>query len=128
VRKARGFTLIEVMITVAIVGILVAIAIPSYQGQLRKGRRAEAQGFLMQVSQRQQQYLLDARSYAPDLGALNLTPPNTVSDFYQVTLTTGTNPPSFLIIANPTNPVQVPDGRLTLDQTGAKTRNGNPGW
>ncbi|MEO7743985.1 MAG: prepilin-type N-terminal cleavage/methylation domain-containing protein, partial [Usitatibacter sp.] len=59
--KARGFTLIEIVITVAIVGILVAIAVPSYQGQLRKGRRAEAQAFITQVAQKEQQYLLDAR-------------------------------------------------------------------
>lgn len=121
-RKSRGFTLIEIMVTVAIVGILVAIAIPSYQGQLRKGRRAEAQAFLMQVSQRQQQYLLDARTYAPDLASLSLTPPTTVSSYYTVTVTSGANPPTFMITATATNPVQTPDGNMTLDQSGAKTR------
>jgi type IV pilus assembly protein PilE len=122
VRKTRGFTLIEVMITVAIVGILVAIAIPSYQGQLRKGRRAEAQAFMMQVSQREQQYLLDARAYAPDLASLSLTPPNTVSSYYDVTVTAGANPPTFIITATPNNAVQTADGTMTLDQSGAKTR------
>ena len=41
-KRTRGFTLIEIIIAVTIIGILVAIAVPSYQNHLRKGRRAEA--------------------------------------------------------------------------------------
>ena len=123
--KARGFTLIEIVITVAIVGILVAIAVPSYQGQLRKGRRAEAQAFITQVAQKEQQYLLDARQYATGttaLADLSLTPPTTVSDHYTVTVAPGATTPSFTITATATSSVQTPDGNLTLTHTGAKTR------
>lgn len=127
VAKARGFSLIELMIAVAIIGILLAIAVPSYQNQLRKGRRAEAQAFLMQVGQRQQQYLLDARTYAlggTALTELNLVAPTSVTDHYAVTVTPAapTVPPSFTVTATPTSTVQIPDGTLTLTNTGAKER------
>ena len=125
VTKARGFTLIEIVITVAIVGILVAIAVPSYQGQLRKGRRADAQAFITQVAQKEQQYLLDARQYAVGgtaLADLGLTPPTTVSDHYTVTVAAGATTPSFTITATASSSVQSPDGDLTLTHTGAKTR------
>lgn len=46
-KQSKGFTLIELMITVAIVGILAAIAIPSYIDQVRKARRADAQDMLL---------------------------------------------------------------------------------
>lgn len=136
VAKARGFSLIELMIAVAIVGILLAIAVPSYQGQLRKGRRAEAQAFITQVAQRQQQYLLDARTYAlggTALTELNLVAPTSVADHYAVTVTPAapTIPPSFTVTATPTSTVQVPDGTLTLTNTGAKARMVGPddkGW
>ena len=116
------------MIAVAIVGILVAIAVPSYQEHLRKGRRADAQAFLTQVAQRQQQYLLDARTYAADLAQLNLSPPASVSNHYAIAVAASAGPPpSFTITATPSG-VQLKDGDLTLTNTGAKTRAGNAGW
>ena len=123
--KARGFTLIEIVITVAIIGILVAIAVPSYQGQLRKGRRADAQAFITQVAQKEQQYLLDARQYAVGptaLTDLNLTPPVTVSDHYKIDVAAGKTTPSFIITATASSSVQSKDGDLTLTHTGDKTR------
>ncbi len=52
----RGFTLIEVMITVAIVAILAAVALPSYQDSVAKSRRAEARGQLLELAQFMQRY------------------------------------------------------------------------
>ena len=134
-QKTRGFTLIELIIGITIVGILMAIAVPSYQNHLRKGRRAEAQAFLMQVSQRQQQYLLDARTYAfggNALTDLGLTPPTPVSDHYQIVVTGASNPPQFTVTADPSaSAVQSADGILSITQTGQKQRlvgGENKGW
>jgi len=126
--------MIELMIAVAVVAILAAIAYPSYQDHLRKGRRSAAQSFLIDVAARQQQFLLDARSYAGGagaLGALNLMVPGDVSRFYTVTIgpAVPTLPPSYIITATPiAGSAQDPDGALTFDHQGSKTRNGQAGW
>jgi len=132
--KRRGFTVIELMIVVVIVAILAMIAYPSYQDHLRKGSRSAAQNFLAEMATKQQQYLLDARQYAVGAGAvaaLSMTVPADVAQFYTITVNPAapTLPPSFTLIATPIpGSRQAPDGTLTLDSTGAKTRNGQPGW
>jgi type IV pilus assembly protein PilE len=133
-KAQRGFTLIELMVVVVIIAILAAIAYPSYQDQLRKGRRAAAQSFMMEIQNREQQYLLDARDYAVDpnaLTTLNVTTPPDVSRFYTIGIaaTTAPPPPTYTITATPiAGSGQEPDGALTLTHDGAKTRNGQPGW
>lgn len=70
----QGFTLIEMMIVVAIVGLLAAIAYPNYTDYLSKSRRSEAKTLLMDIAARQEQYFLDNRSYTNDFTDLpNLT-------------------------------------------------------
>jgi len=126
--KERGFTLIELMIVVAIVGILAAVAYPSYQDHVRKGNRAAAQAFMMEVAQRQQNYLLNNRSYATSLAALGLSLPTDVSPNYSVG---GSNlgvsvgpPPSFSLQLDPiSGTIQATDGALCLTNAGARTRN-----
>ena len=133
-KRLRGFTLIEVMIVVAIVAILVTIAYPSYQDYLRKGRRAAAQTFMMEVANKQQQYLLDARQYALGSGAiatLGLTTPQEVSSFYTLNVdpAVATTPPTYNITATPiTTSAQNGDGVLELNNLGVKKWKGNVGW
>ena len=120
---ARGFTLIEVMIVVAVIAILAAIALPSYDSYLRKGRRADAQAALTDIASKQQQYLMDARAYAPDLATLNYTLQTSVTNWYAVTVLPAGPPPSFTITATPiAGKDQVKDGVLELTSTGAKKR------
>jgi type IV pilus assembly protein PilE len=132
--RRGGFTLIELMVSLTVLAIVSAIAYPAYQDQMRKGRRAAAQAFLVDTASRQQQYLLDARSYAVGAGALttlSLAVPPDVASFYTVEVTpaVATVPPTYQILATPVvASAQAPDGALTIDQDGAKTRAGNPGW
>jgi len=130
----RGFSLIELMVAVAIIAILAAVAYPSYMEYLKKGHRAAAQTFMMEVANKQSQYLLDARNYAVSgddtaITTLGLTVPRDVSDYYDLKVdpAVATSPPSYTIVATPKG-TQASDGTLTLDQQGAKTRAGQAGW
>jgi type IV pilus assembly protein PilE len=83
----RGFTLIELMIAVAVVAILTVLAYPSYASYIRKGKRATAQVALMDLASKQQSYLLDRRTFLPvtadaDLATLSFGIPNEIKNDY----------------------------------------------
>lgn len=126
-RTHRGFTLLEMMIVAVIIAILLMIALPSYQGQIRRSHRASAQAHLMDIAARQQQYLYDSRAYATSLATLNMTTPSDVAAYYtiQIALQAGP-PPSFSITATPTGTQTRDLGgvALTIDNAGAKTPTG----
>jgi type IV pilus assembly protein PilE len=68
--RQKGFTLIEVMIVVVIVGVLLMVALPAYQSSLQKGRRADGMAALMDAAGRQERFMLDRSTYTPDMEEL----------------------------------------------------------
>lgn len=122
-RQERGFTIMEVMIAMVIVAICTAVAVPSYQAYYTKSRRTSAQALLLEIAQRQQQYLLDARAYAADLTTLGVATPTIVSTYYTITMTVASGPPAtFTATATPkTGTTQASDSTLTLNNAGVKT-------
>lgn len=122
-RAECGFTLIELMIAVAIVAILTAVALPSYRDSVRKSVRAEAQAFVQAVAGRQQQFLVDRRSYAATVAEVGIAVPANVAAAYTLSLTVdGGPPPGFTLQAVPRGS-QVGErcGTLGIDQAGVKT-------
>jgi len=112
---------------VVIIGILTMIAIPQYGQYVIRGNRSAAEAFMMDVANREKQYLLDARSYAPDLQTLSVTEPTDVSKYYTITITPLAGPPpSYTITATPiVGSKQASDGTLSLDDIGNKCWSAN---
>ena len=123
--RAHGFTLIEVMIVLVVVAILAAVALPSYDQFMIRGHRSAAQRFMMDVANRQEQFLNNKRAYTDTLGSsgLSFPVPADLATRYSFAIVVnnaccGPNP-NWRITADSTGP-QAGDPDLTLDSRGTK--------
>lgn len=141
----NGFTLIELMITVVIIGILAAIAYPSYTQYVKQARRSDAITALTQLANNLEKFYSQCSAYTTDIttsGGVNCTTPvagpgtlglgangnKSPNLHYTLSITTGT--PPYLITATAASGVQLQDTdcrTLTLDSTGAKTATNSGG-
>jgi type IV pilus assembly protein PilE len=83
-RRARGFTLIELMAVVVVISILAAIALPTYMEHVRKSRRAEAVSLLGQLAQAQERWRANNPAYTNSLGNLGMSTASGVRPAYYV--------------------------------------------
>lgn len=124
--RSAGFTLLELMIVVVVIAILAAVAYPSYQDYIIRANRSAAQQFMLTIASRQEQFRLDARSYADSITVstgLGLTVPPETTLRYTFSMTNDAafpNATTFVITATAIGP-QVSDGDLTLNNLGVKT-------
>ncbi|WHZ11248.1 MAG: Type IV pilus biogenesis protein PilE [Burkholderiaceae bacterium] len=127
IHGSRGFTLIEVMITVAIIGILAAVAVPSYRAYVERGHRASAKAALLDAAQFMERYrasnfrYVDAAGVPPSLpAALQASPPEGDRRYDIALDAAATTATSFTLVATPTGWTDGTCGNLTLNHLGIK--------
>ena len=121
-RNNNGFTLIELMIVVTIIAILAAIAFPSYNQYVIRGKRSEGRSALLDAAAREERYYSDNNVYAALATAIVATA--TEHNHYTLSIATSNNDQQFILTATPTSFNDADCGNLTLTNTGLKGRSG----
>jgi type IV pilus assembly protein PilE len=129
--KSNGFTLIELMVTVAIIAILASIAYPSYTSSVRKSRRTEARTALLDLAGREEKLYSTTNAYSStpsDLGytvSPDSTPMNVGSGYYTVSISNvGVGPPATFTLTATSIGAQTADtdcATFVVNQTGSQT-------
>lgn len=125
-RREQGFSLIELMIAVVIIGILAGIAYPNYMEYLARGKRAEATAALMDGAQRLERYFAVQGTYLNAANALAPVFPTTVGDagrpFYNIAVSGNPTATSFVLRATRAGSMQADEcGDFQISHTGART-------
>ncbi len=105
-----GFTLIELLIAVVIVGILLAVALPSFMDSIRKGRRSEAFTAMSALQQAQERWRSNRATYASSTDTGFGTVTTSPGGYYSVSVASGSTSTSYEIIADGTGSSQANDG------------------
>jgi type IV pilus assembly protein PilE len=100
IKKTGGFTLIELMIVLAVLSIIVAVGYPSYQEHIKKSRRAEGMGQLLALADRMERAYSDTGTYPTNVSEIYTA--TTDSGLYTLSIVSANNI-SFLISATPTS-------------------------
>ena len=119
----QGFTLIEMMIVVAIVAILTAIAVPNYTRYVERGRRAEARELMMRVASAEERYYTNFNRYTADITSaapVGLGLPNLRSEHYTVAVVLGATNQQYTIQA--TAPATFPAGHPNAGRPNPQAR------
>ena len=127
-KSTNGFTLIELMIVVMIVGVLMAIALPSYKDYVLRSHRADAQSSLVDIAARQERFVAQRNFYTTEISAgtgLNLGSANSKENYYTLEVeacATGTIATCYLITATAAGSQASDTGctEMTYDSTGTK--------
>ena len=121
-KRDRGFTLVELVVSVSIVGILASMSFGSYQKYYLRTSRSAAQQFMLDVVNREELYLLDARTYTTNIGntGLGLSIPTNVTGRYAITIALTVGPPQGYVVTATPSGNQLEDGDLTLASDGTK--------
>ena len=131
-RLQQGTTFVELIVAIVIVAILAAIAVPSYRQYLLRGNRAQAKQFLEDMANRQEQYFLDRKTYAAQIGSggLGMAAPESTSGLYTFAIATNVDclgqafpMPGYTLAATATGS-QSADGTLCLDSANQRVPSG----
>jgi len=121
----KGFTLIELMITVAIMAIIAAIAYPSYIDSVRKARRADAQAQMMELASFMERFYTENNRYNKEnnVAQTNVAlPAGIASDYYDAYALQSISATSYVIKAAPKTGQSTPScGTLRISNTGLKS-------
>lgn len=121
-RTMRGFTLVELMITVTIIGILAAIVYPSYQEYVLRGNRSEGMAFLNDAAARQERFLSQNNTYADAAAKLGYSSSSSPTGLYTLGVS-ATAATAYSLTAVPTR-TDAKCGTLSLNQAGTKGKTG----
>ena len=123
-KKTGGFTLIELMIVLAVLSIIVAVGYPSYQEHVKKSRRAEGMGQLLELADRMERAYSDSGTYPTDISEVFVA--TTTGGLYSLSIVTANNI-SFIVSATPTSIKNQNDDKchtFTLSSLGEKSVSG----